>query len=111
MNHPSYRDFQAQVAALSLFSTASVYFLPPNWDGPTPYEGDADEKVKSEWKRRIKMYCECTADDDVLFSKTSLIFIRSGTRSRGIRHREDHVRVRQLSVARALVRDREGVTR
>ncbi|KAL1710557.1 hypothetical protein EV121DRAFT_251327 [Schizophyllum commune] len=56
MNHPSYRDFQAQVAALSLFSTASVNFLPPNWDGPTPYEGDADEKVKSEWKRRIKMY-------------------------------------------------------
>ncbi|KAL1743510.1 hypothetical protein HDZ31DRAFT_83378 [Schizophyllum fasciatum] len=56
MNHPSYRDFQAQVAALSLFSTASVNFLPPQWDGPTPFEGDEEEKVKTEWKRRIKMY-------------------------------------------------------
>ncbi|TRM69336.1 hypothetical protein BD626DRAFT_393102 [Schizophyllum amplum] len=71
MSHPSYRDFQAQVAALSLFASASVNFLPPNWDGPSPFADDDEDKAKTEWKRKIKMYLgpvlEAFGDERIMF--------------------------------------------
>jgi hypothetical protein len=66
MNHPTYRAFQSQTAALSLFPNIYVKFLPPAWDAPTPptpataggslppFEGEGKELM--DWKRRIKMY-------------------------------------------------------
>ncbi|KAJ4483305.1 hypothetical protein J3R30DRAFT_3284080 [Lentinula aciculospora] len=63
MNHPVYRRFQAQIAALSLFPQISIKYLPPSWDVETPptpsvmVASPIDEnKQKKEWKRRIKMY-------------------------------------------------------
>jgi hypothetical protein len=63
MNHPTYRDYQAHTAALSLFPKLYVKFLPPTWNAPTPptptpnasFE-NMENKDKKEWKRRIKMY-------------------------------------------------------
>ncbi|KAJ3883586.1 hypothetical protein F5051DRAFT_363356 [Lentinula edodes] len=63
MNHPVYRKFQAQIAALSLFPQVSIKYLPPSWDVETPPTPSVmvaspidDNKQKKEWKRRIKMY-------------------------------------------------------
>jgi len=63
MNHPSYRAYQSNTAALSLFPNLYVKFLPPAWDAPTPPTPPAtasfertDSKEKKEWKRRIQMY-------------------------------------------------------
>ncbi|KAF7315574.1 hypothetical protein MIND_00072700 [Mycena indigotica] len=62
MKHPSYQEFQAQAAALSLYPTLHVKFLPPVWDAPTPatpVDGatpSEGSKAQNEWKRRIKMY-------------------------------------------------------
>lgn len=65
MNHPVYRKFQAQIAALSLFPQVSIKYLPPSWDVETPPTPSImvaspidDNKQKKEWKRRIKMYCK-----------------------------------------------------
>ncbi|KAE9411358.1 hypothetical protein BT96DRAFT_1011188 [Gymnopus androsaceus JB14] len=64
MNHPTYRKFQSQIAALSLFPQVVIKYLPPSWDVATPPTpsilvaspiNDAT-KQKKEWKRRIKMY-------------------------------------------------------
>jgi hypothetical protein len=65
MNHPAYRAFETQTAALSLFPNLYIKFLPPSWNAPTPptphagqEETDtAEAQQKREWKRRIKMYC------------------------------------------------------
>ncbi|KAJ6499994.1 hypothetical protein C8R47DRAFT_1109969 [Mycena vitilis] len=62
MKHPTYRSFQSQTAALSLFPDLYVKFLPPMWDAPTPATpssssaSDASSKQLNEWKRRVKMY-------------------------------------------------------
>ncbi|KAJ6594003.1 hypothetical protein B0H19DRAFT_1246721 [Mycena capillaripes] len=62
MKHPTYRAFQSQTAALSLFPELYVKFLPPMWDAPTPATptssaaSNADSKQLNEWKRRVKMY-------------------------------------------------------
>ncbi|KAJ7703094.1 hypothetical protein B0H17DRAFT_1041603 [Mycena rosella] len=65
MKHPSYRAFQSQTAALSLFPELYIKFLPPSWDAPTPATpseptsaASEDPKYKQlkEWKRRVKMY-------------------------------------------------------
>ncbi|KAJ3724616.1 hypothetical protein C8R42DRAFT_701905 [Lentinula raphanica] len=63
MNHPVYRKFQAQIAALSLFPQILIKYLPPSWDVETPPTPSVmvaspidDNKHKKEWKRRIKMY-------------------------------------------------------
>ena len=67
MNHPTYLAFTSQVAALSLLPNVHIKFLPPSWDQPTPqtpYPGSpvetAEGKVQREWKRRIKLYRECS---------------------------------------------------
>jgi|ERR1700722_19615493 len=36
MNHPTYRAYQVQTAALSLFPNVYIKFLPPAWNSPTP---------------------------------------------------------------------------
>ncbi|KAI0093327.1 hypothetical protein BDY19DRAFT_989975 [Irpex rosettiformis] len=51
LTHPTYNDYQSQIATLSLYANVSVKFLPPAW--PLGGEGNVDKK---EWKRRIKMY-------------------------------------------------------
>ncbi|KAJ6587025.1 hypothetical protein DFH09DRAFT_242963 [Mycena vulgaris] len=65
MKHPTYRAFQSQTAALSLFPELYIKFLPPSWDAPTPAtpsdptnaaSDDANSKQLKEWKRRVKMY-------------------------------------------------------
>ncbi|KAJ3570271.1 hypothetical protein NP233_g4512 [Leucocoprinus birnbaumii] len=63
MNHPTYNVFQAQTAALSLFPSVYVKYLPPTWGvatPSTPQPGATSEnsgaKEQREWKRRIKMY-------------------------------------------------------
>jgi len=63
MNHPTYLAFQSQIAALSLFPSVSIKFLPPSWNAPTPHtplpgttSDDSGSKQQKEWKRRIKMY-------------------------------------------------------
>ncbi|KAK7005603.1 hypothetical protein R3P38DRAFT_2556195 [Favolaschia claudopus] len=63
MKHPTYRSFQSQTAALSLFPELYIKFLPPMWDAPTPTTpittataSEADAKQLKEWKRRVKMY-------------------------------------------------------
>ncbi|KAF7361806.1 hypothetical protein MVEN_00524800 [Mycena venus] len=64
MKHPSYRSFQSQTAALSLFPELHIKFLPPMWDAPTPATpltttaaaSEANAKQLKEWKRRVKMY-------------------------------------------------------
>ncbi|KAF5354988.1 hypothetical protein D9756_005382 [Leucocoprinus leucothites] len=63
MNHPTYHAFQAQTAALSLFPSVYVKYLPPTWGvatPSTPQPGAATEssggKEQREWKRRIRMY-------------------------------------------------------
>jgi len=75
LKHPTYRSFQSQTAALSLFPQLYIKFLPPMWDAPTPAtpsttaaESDANadanpdassdpaSKQVREWKRRVKMY-------------------------------------------------------
>ncbi|KAJ7076395.1 hypothetical protein B0H15DRAFT_790678 [Mycena belliarum] len=62
MKHPTYRAFQSQTAALSLFPELYIKFLPPSWDAPTPAtptgvaSDDANSKQRTEWKRRVKMY-------------------------------------------------------
>ncbi|KAF9263240.1 hypothetical protein L218DRAFT_336969 [Marasmius fiardii PR-910] len=64
MNHPTYRAFQAQVAALSLYPQLYIKYLPPSW-GPVPTasadstlgpEGGNENRQQKEWKRRIKMF-------------------------------------------------------
>jgi len=64
MNHPIYRTFQAQTAALSLIPQVYIKYLQPCWDAPTPPTpsvaspvlDNTDVKQRNEWKRRIKMY-------------------------------------------------------
>ncbi|THV02353.1 hypothetical protein K435DRAFT_775568 [Dendrothele bispora CBS 962.96] len=64
MNHPIYRTFQAQIAALSLIPQIYIKYLQPCWDAPTPPTPSVANppaeitgvKQKNEWKRRIKMY-------------------------------------------------------
>ncbi|KAL0563875.1 hypothetical protein V5O48_018185 [Marasmius crinis-equi] len=63
MNHPVYRRFQAQVAALSLIPQLYIKYLPPYWEAPpaipsdeTPTLEGSDSRQQKEWKRRIKMY-------------------------------------------------------
>ena len=68
LTHPTYRSYQSHTASLSLFANLFVNFLPPAWGAPTPptpappssanAEKAVEEanKLKNEWKRRIKMY-------------------------------------------------------
>ncbi|KIK67308.1 hypothetical protein GYMLUDRAFT_37396 [Collybiopsis luxurians FD-317 M1] len=63
MNHPVYRKFQSQIAALSLIPQVIIKYLPPSWDAETPETPSASvaspvdaTKQNKEWKRRIKMY-------------------------------------------------------
>lgn len=63
MSHPTYKAFQARVAALSLIPQVFIKYLPPVWDSYVPATPSAlspqeptDSKMKKEWKRRIKMY-------------------------------------------------------
>ncbi|KAK1225706.1 hypothetical protein PQX77_011326 [Marasmius sp. AFHP31] len=63
MHHDVYRTFQAQVAALSLYPTLHIKYLPPYFDAPPALPSDAspslegsDSRHQKEWKRRIKMY-------------------------------------------------------
>jgi hypothetical protein len=63
LNDSTYRAFQAQIAALSLYPRSFVKFTPPSWAAPTPSSppagASADDmaaKQKREWKRRIKMF-------------------------------------------------------
>jgi hypothetical protein len=63
MTHPTYFDFQSEIATLSLISQLHLKFLPPDWDAPTPqtpFPGSPieanDTQQLNEWKRRIKMY-------------------------------------------------------
>lgn len=92
MNHPAYRAFETQTAALSLFPNLYIKFLPPSWNAPTPptphvsagAQEDAESaeaKQKREWKRRIKMYCK---SDHSLCGSTFLITIYSGSSNRGV---------------------------
>ncbi|KAK7053357.1 hypothetical protein VNI00_003983 [Paramarasmius palmivorus] len=64
MNHPTYRTFQAQIAALSLIPEVYIKYLPPSWNTAAPATPSdaspslesAEAKQNKEWKRRIKMY-------------------------------------------------------
>lgn len=65
MNHPIYRRFQSNIAALSLIPQVIIKYLPPSWDVATPPTPSIlvaspidPSKQQKEWKRRIKMYCE-----------------------------------------------------
>ncbi|KAI0700893.1 hypothetical protein BC835DRAFT_1404707 [Cytidiella melzeri] len=49
LTHPTYNAYQSQTAALSLYASLNIKFLPPTW----PTDAQVDKK---EWKRRIKMY-------------------------------------------------------
>jgi hypothetical protein len=71
LNHPTYRAYQANTAALSLIPRLHLRFQPPAWGAPTPptprvpvtQEGEeppVEGKEKKEWKRRIKMYSACS---------------------------------------------------
>lgn len=73
MTHPSYLDFQSQIATLSLISQLHIKFLPPDWDAPTPqtpFPGSpneaADTQQLKEWKRRIKMYRKYLATAQII---------------------------------------------
>ncbi|KZT65937.1 hypothetical protein DAEQUDRAFT_730852 [Daedalea quercina L-15889] len=54
LTHPSYRNYQAHTAALSLYANVFVSYLPPAWGVPTPPQ--SAPKDRTEWKKRIKMY-------------------------------------------------------
>jgi len=63
MNHARYRSFQAHTAALSLFPSIHIKYLPPAWDQvatPSNLQSGSTEnsgvREQREWKRRIKMY-------------------------------------------------------
>lgn len=63
LKHPTYRDFQSQTAALSLFPDVHIKYLPPPWEAQVPMtpitSGGADDDVSRqlrEAKRRIKMF-------------------------------------------------------
>ena len=79
MNHPTYRAFQSQIAALSLFPDVYIKFLPPSWNAPTPFTPvgvspeAADTKQKREWKRRIKMYRKPQHLDGYTASRTYVL--------------------------------------
>lgn len=49
LTHPTYNDYQSQIAALSLYASVFIKFTPPNWGTPETFD-------KKEWKRRVKMY-------------------------------------------------------
>ncbi|KAG1881423.1 hypothetical protein C8R48DRAFT_766456 [Suillus tomentosus] len=55
---PSYRNYQAHAASLSLFPNLYVKFTPPMWNqtipGPTDPTSEMDQH--REWKRKIKMF-------------------------------------------------------
>ncbi|TFY53784.1 hypothetical protein EVJ58_g9251 [Rhodofomes roseus] len=54
LTHPSYRNYQAHTAALSLYANVFVSYLPPAWGFPTPPQ--SAQRDRTEWKKRIKMY-------------------------------------------------------
>jgi len=54
LTHPSYRNYQAHTAALSLYANVFVAYLPPAWGLPTPIQ--SAPRDRTEWKKRIKMY-------------------------------------------------------
>lgn len=55
---PSYRNYQAHSAALSLFPNLYVKFTPPMWNQTVPGPGDPTSEMDQhrEWKRKIKMF-------------------------------------------------------
>ncbi|KAG2150462.1 hypothetical protein DEU56DRAFT_851000 [Suillus clintonianus] len=55
---PSYRNYQAHSASLSLFPNLYVKFTPPMWNQPVPGPGDPTSEMDQhrEWKRKIKMF-------------------------------------------------------
>lgn len=61
LTHPNYRDYQSQTAALSLYPSVVIKFLPPSWgaDAPSDAAQTSETIDVKEWKRRIKMYSKC----------------------------------------------------
>jgi len=55
---PSYRNYQAHSASLSLFPNLYVKFTPPMWNQTVPGPGDPTSEMDQhrEWKRKIKMF-------------------------------------------------------
>ncbi|KAG2368338.1 hypothetical protein BDR07DRAFT_1448241 [Suillus spraguei] len=55
---PSYRNYQAHSASLSLFPNLYVKFTPPMWNQPVPGPADSTSEIdqQREWKRKIKMF-------------------------------------------------------
>ncbi|KAH8828070.1 hypothetical protein DL96DRAFT_1555594 [Flagelloscypha sp. PMI_526] len=105
MNHPAYRAFETQTAALSLFPNLYIKFLPPSWNAPTPptphagqEETDtAEAQQKREWKRRIKMYLGPVIE---AFGFSRVIFGSSPSPSaRGPSHAGDWYEIARESLA------------
>lgn len=55
---PSYRNYQAHTASLSLFPNLYVKFTPPMWNQTIPGPADPTSEMDQhrEWKRKIKMF-------------------------------------------------------
>lgn len=55
---PSYRNYQAHSASLSLFPNLYVKFTPPMWNQTVPGPADPTSEMDQhrEWKRKIKMF-------------------------------------------------------
>ncbi|KAG1890387.1 hypothetical protein F4604DRAFT_1710317 [Suillus subluteus] len=55
---PSYRNYQAHSASLSLFPNLYVKFTPPMWNQTVPGPADPTSEIDQhrEWKRKIKMF-------------------------------------------------------
>ncbi|KAG2119509.1 uncharacterized protein F5147DRAFT_749964 [Suillus discolor] len=55
---PSYRNYQAHTASLSLFPNLYVKFTPPMWNQTIPGPADPTSEIDQhrEWKRKIKMF-------------------------------------------------------
>ncbi|KAG0706090.1 hypothetical protein DFH29DRAFT_202999 [Suillus ampliporus] len=56
--HPSYRNYQAHSAALSLVPNLYMKFTPPMWNQAVPGPADPTSEMDQhrEWKRKIKMF-------------------------------------------------------
>ncbi|KAK0241724.1 hypothetical protein EDD85DRAFT_820111 [Armillaria nabsnona] len=103
MNHPTYKAFQARVAALSLIPQVFIKYLPPVWDSHIPATPSAlspqepnDSKMKKEWKRRIKMYLGPVME---AFGYQRIIFGSSLTSGKGLTGAGDWYAISRESLA------------
>lgn len=77
LTHSTYLIYQNNVATLSLFPSVYVKYLPPQWNATS--ETSEDGKSQSEWKKKVKMFCECLSFAQLLTPLNFSLFL-SGTR-------------------------------